>query len=439
MCGSAIWRRPILLAIVLFSGLLGVACGSESVAPQPPALLEVVINKYGDGRDADGFDFSVGSKVTRVDSRTQTLTIPLSIGSYSVSLLGLAENCERVISDGTIRLRLGVTTRVQVDIRCHGRFAFTFWENGATGLYYMADTGEINRVVGPEVDLESVSWSPSGALIALALDAGTGFDIYTVKADGSQLTRITDHPAPDVEPSWSPRGDEIAFIRQQGAASEIFVIGADGSAPRSIAPVRPTSWTYGPTWSPRGDQIVFTSGGGSLFAVTPDGRTLRTLMPIDTVVTPVGYFLKPVWAPDGSGLAVGTVKGTSRVLYHISDGFARWSPLADTPNGQLYPSWSPNGEKVLFVKDVDGKSVVHLVERETGSQTSLSHDHWVGLYPAWATDGSHAYFMGTQPAFGGGNLGAIMAVDLDGSGMLPLTPNTGAAERVYPRPRISVP
>ena len=40
-------------------------------------------------------------------------------------------------------------------------------------------------------------------------DAG----IYVMNADGSNVTRLTDNDAGDVDPSWSPDGEKIAFCQ----------------------------------------------------------------------------------------------------------------------------------------------------------------------------------------------------------------------------------
>ena len=36
-------------------------------------------------------------------------------------------------------------------------------------------------------------------------------DVYVIGSDGSNLHRLTDHPADDRFPSWSPDGQYIAF------------------------------------------------------------------------------------------------------------------------------------------------------------------------------------------------------------------------------------
>ena len=63
---------------------------------------------------------------------------------------------------------------------------------------------------------------------------GSG-DIYAMNPDGSGVTRLTDHSAPDEEPAWSPDGTQIAFAsRRTTLAQDIFVMDADGSNVRRL-------------------------------------------------------------------------------------------------------------------------------------------------------------------------------------------------------------
>ncbi len=64
-------------------------------------------------------------------------------------------------------------------------------------------------------------------------------EIYTMEADGSNVTRLTLDPRNDIEPAWSPDGRKIAFVRSEVSYStdrpgEIYVMNADGSDQRRL-------------------------------------------------------------------------------------------------------------------------------------------------------------------------------------------------------------
>ncbi len=113
------------------------------------------------------------------------------------------------------------------------------------------------------------SVSPDGSRIAFASDrANSGsdelLDIYTMNADGSDVTRLTFDGAyryplssRSKTPTWSPDGSRIAFESTRGGNTEIWVMNADGSDLVNVSE-DPSADTE-PAWSPDGAQITFTS------------------------------------------------------------------------------------------------------------------------------------------------------------------------------------
>jgi TolB protein len=78
-----------------------------------------------------------------------------------------------------------------------------------------------------------------------------------MNADGSNVRRLTNHPAVDYWPVWSPDGKRIAFTSNRDGNYEIYVMNADGSAPRNVTQ-NPAQDNYA-TWSPAGKRIAFIS------------------------------------------------------------------------------------------------------------------------------------------------------------------------------------
>jgi Tol biopolymer transport system component len=85
------------------------------------------------------------------------------------------------------------------------RFLFT-----ARGGIYTMDMDGTPQVIpirgqGPDgLIMWGPIWSPDGSKIAFAASRGTDDDIYTVNADGSGLTQLTNTPDEDAMPAWQP-------------------------------------------------------------------------------------------------------------------------------------------------------------------------------------------------------------------------------------------
>jgi YD repeat-containing protein len=136
------------------------------------------------------------------------------------------------------------------------------------------DSSASRRVPGTDQG-EYPSWSPDGATLAFSTPIG-GKDIYRVRLDGSDRTRLTDAPGEDWQVDWSPDGRRIAFASQRDSTlGDVYVMGADGSDQRRLS----TDHGFTPAWSPDGRHLVYATGAG-LVVTTPDGgRATRLPLP----------------------------------------------------------------------------------------------------------------------------------------------------------------
>jgi hypothetical protein len=74
--------------------------------------------------------------------------------------------------------------------------------DGLTGLYVIPTAGGTPTLLSPNDG--SPAWSPDGTKIAFVSRRDGNEEIYTMNADGSNQTRITNDPASQREPSWQP-------------------------------------------------------------------------------------------------------------------------------------------------------------------------------------------------------------------------------------------
>jgi hypothetical protein len=103
-----------------------------------------------------------------------------------------------------------------------------------------------------------VAWSPRGGRIAYARDevcCRSGADVWVVDPNGGHRTQLTHFAtsARIAHLSWSPDGRRIAFDRTEpGAAGAIWTMRADGSDLTRL------SSGNGPIWAPDSRRIAFT-------------------------------------------------------------------------------------------------------------------------------------------------------------------------------------
>ncbi|RLE28297.1 hypothetical protein DRJ54_06910 [Candidatus Acetothermia bacterium] len=55
-----------------------------------------------------------------------------------------------------------------------------------------------------------------------------------MKANGSGVKRLTDHPGVDNDPVWSPGGEWIVFLSDRGGQPDLWLMRADGTDLRQL-------------------------------------------------------------------------------------------------------------------------------------------------------------------------------------------------------------
>jgi Tol biopolymer transport system component len=168
-------------------------------------------------------------------------------------------------------------------------------------LYVVNADGTALRNVSNTSNLseEYASWSPDGKRLVFTAHndpAGIGSSVFTVEADGSELTRLTEKATPvgDLDPQWSPDGRRIAYTTRTSSRYTIHVVNAVGG--RSIR-MTPTIEVSGfPSWSPDGTKIAFTAISietltQDIYVMTTDRRTLVQLTRAS------GHNFGPFWRP----------------------------------------------------------------------------------------------------------------------------------------------
>lgn len=134
-------------------------------------------------------------------------------------------------------------------------------------------------------------------------DASYLMDIYIMKADGSQVKRLTTHLGYDGGPFFSHDGKKITWRRftPDGRSAEIYTMNVDGSEQKALTRMNVMSWA--PFFHPSGKYVIFTSNllgyqNFELFIVDAEGKQEPVRVTYED-----GFDGLPVFSPDGKNLA----------------------------------------------------------------------------------------------------------------------------------------
>ena len=206
--------------------------------------------------------------------------------------------------------------------------------------------GATDTVIVPSatVFVTDPDWSPDGNRLAFA---SSGSEIYTVNADGSDLTNTTNTPLISEDtPSWSPAGDQIAFTSLANGVTAVEVMDPDGANRQQLK--TSNVFVVSPAWDPTGNTIVYTERVGSAFqiiAMNSDGSGHNQLTTASLSSS------RPDYSPDGSQIVFQRDSGFSvedEIWAMDADGSDQHKLYGGAPADMQDPSWSPDGTKIVF-------------------------------------------------------------------------------------------
>lgn len=317
-----------------------------------------------------------------------------------------------------------------------------FHEGHSTEVYLMrADGSALRRLSYYEGAAGTPAWAPNGQsilfyaaeareigpLAARAESAGTtqiiefevesGVSILRTFAGGAKLfpqwragelayyertgpgalrlgDEVTSAPGEYNSPDWSPDGTRVVFHRETGRDWPPFqrVLSPDPQ----FSLVRTGTF---PHYSPDGSRITMNDSPlglarSSIVLMSADGASRETLLD-----DPEHSAVAPVWSGDGTRIAFGlgqffpTVQELGPARLALLDVASRTSTtLTSDGENAAFPSWAPDGTRIVFRRWTDSASSLHVFDTGTSSSTLLLEDFGRVNFPAWSPDGSVVAF-----------------------------------------------
>ncbi len=235
-------------------------------------------------------------------------------------------------------------------------------------------------------------------------------EIYSMAADGSNQTRLTDHPSSDFSPSGSPDGQRIAFSRQTRNANWLYMMRADGQNSQALDVEGGQV-----VWSPDGTQLVYAphiDGNAEICIVNEDGSNFRRL-----TNNTCGDF-EPTWLPDGEhiGWASG-LSGNADIYMMRADG-TDLTQITDDTVLEIYPNWSPDGLLIAFCSNRTGAWEIYIMDADGTDVRQLTEAGGLNGCPRWSPDGSQIVFQSDRDGDS-----EIFIMNADGTDVQQLTHN----------------
>ena len=261
--------------------------------------------------------------------------------------------------------------------------------------------------------------APETAKIVFTSRRDGNFEIYIMNPDGSEQINLTQHRAQDVAPVWSPTGEQILFTSDRGGIEDLYLMDADGTNVRQV--FKRLIGREFPTWSPDGKAIAYHRFHTfSIYTASIDGKDEEELTD----------GLWPAWSPNGSEIAfmaakfVWTENGNLRApkvrVQIINLQTYVEEELLPGESWMFDPAWAPDSAQIAFSwrgiqkrkVGVGGTIGIHVVNRGgSGLRKIIDAGEGMGVHnPTWSPDGNELIY---NKGIGGDR--DLFKVALDGS------------------------
>jgi TolB protein len=235
--------------------------------------------------------------------------------------------------------------------------------------------------------------SPDGKSILFESKIAGHYQLFVMNPDGSDPKQITFDATNHDLPSWSPDGKRIAFVSDRNGHSVAYVMDADGKNEKRVTAEDAES--IHPIWTPDGKGLIYCAdddllppkkNDASIYVV--DLQTLKT-----TTLITGGVNTYPSFSPDGTKVVFRRMLGemSSEVFVAKADG----SEQKNLSNHQAFdgwPAWSPDGKRIAFSSNRRANYQIHMMDADGSNVRLLANTEGRATEPRWSPDGKTIYF-----------------------------------------------
>lgn len=242
-------------------------------------------------------------------------------------------------------------------------------------------TGPVRSAWGSSRAGKQQGWyhlGPTILCMALLLSVLTFFTNYA-----NPISRVTDSLI-------KPNAVDVSWY------SEIYTMNADGSAQTRLAhPPGFAAWTG--AWSPDGKQIVVSLSevsafnnpqpSGALYIVNADGSGSRQLTNLE------GSEYLPSWSPDGEQIVfISQPTASDQLIYTINADGSNPRAFTDNTSRAYMPVWSPDGQQILFSSNRTGTDYIYVMNADGSDAHPVVTQGLYNWGARWSPDGNKIVF-----------------------------------------------
>jgi dipeptidyl aminopeptidase/acylaminoacyl peptidase len=230
----------------------------------------------------------------------------------------------------------------------------------------------------------TTTWSPDGKTIAFVSNISGRNNIWLVPSDGGWPTQLTVSDQRQTQPAWSPDGKWIAYISDYDGDEQwdIFFVSPKTGEVINITNTREIS-EESPTWSPNGRYLAYIvkPKTSSVFEIDIFDTLMRDTKHLTTGTSNDKMNVDPIWSADNKWIAYTQqqAKGTDSNIFVAEVATGKSTLLMPHQGEAVYTAndFSPDGKRLLITSNAgNGYDNVGLLDLATKKIDWLTQDKW---------------------------------------------------------------
>lgn len=257
-----------------------------------------------------------------------------------------------------------------------GKIVFASEQSGNRDVFAINPDGSglTNLTESASSSEDTPCFSPDGRKIALVRDGG----VWTMNADGSGLTSVINGHSP-TSPSFKPNSPLLTYSRDGASDVDIFQVQPDGGGDTLLINNSNGINDNHARWNGDGSKVAFynfaSTGSDYIYLANADGgeQTRFTLKE--------GRF--PSWSPDGGKIVFQSHRSGHEQIYVVNADGSGILRLTNNTSDDTVPVFSPDGSKIAFISNRDGSPELYVMNADGTNPVRLTQNSSYDNFPSW--------------------------------------------------------
>jgi TolB protein len=224
--------------------------------------------------------------------------------------------------------------------------------------------------------------------------------------DGANHRFLSDGRAIVLTPRFSPNRQEITYMSYEGGEPQVYLLQIE-TGQRELVGNFP-GMTFAPRFSPDGQKIIMSllrqDGNSNIYAMDLRSRNTMRLTDSNAIDT------SPSYSPDGNQVVFTSDRGGRAQIYKMNADGTNPQRISFGDGTYSTPVWSPRGDLIAFTKQSGGQFQIGVM-RTDGSGERILSTGYLQEGPTWAPNGRVLMFF-REPA--GAQGPRLHTIDLTG-------------------------